>query len=118
MATQPTEKRLSHKKLERNVSLLGLFALVAVAIGGVVELWKDRGSAWGLLSTGLAADMPVIHRVVRRVIETSPLARIEAQVACGHNAGQRWVRMLGFEHEGVMRSFWNGRDYDLFARVK
>ena len=46
MATQPAEKRLSHKKLERNVSLLGLFALVAVAIGGVVEIaplfWIDN----------------------------------------------------------------------------
>ncbi|MEQ1547429.1 MAG: cytochrome-c oxidase, cbb3-type subunit II [Chakrabartia sp.] len=34
-----------HKKLERNVSLLGLFALIAVAIGGIVEIaplfWID-----------------------------------------------------------------------------
>ena len=46
MATPPAEKRLSHKKLERNVSLLGLFALVAVAIGGIVEIaplfWIDN----------------------------------------------------------------------------
>jgi cytochrome c oxidase cbb3-type subunit 2 len=35
-----------HKKLERNVTLLGLFALVAVAIGGIVEIaplfWIDN----------------------------------------------------------------------------
>ncbi len=34
-----------HKRLERNVSLLGLFALIAVAIGGIVEIaplfWID-----------------------------------------------------------------------------
>jgi len=46
MANQPAEKRLSHKRLERNVSLLGLFALVAVAIGGIVEIaplfWIDN----------------------------------------------------------------------------
>jgi hypothetical protein len=89
-----------------------------LAIGGIVEIWKDRGSAWGLLSPNLAHAMPIIHRIVWRVIDTSPLARIEAQVAVGHEAGQRWVRMLGFQHEGVMRAFWNGRDYDLFARVK
>jgi cytochrome c oxidase cbb3-type subunit II len=38
-------KRLDHKKVERNVGLLGLFALIAVAIGGVVEIaplfWID-----------------------------------------------------------------------------
>jgi cytochrome c oxidase cbb3-type subunit 2 len=36
----------NHKKLERNVSLLGLFAFIAVAIGGIVEiaplLWIDN----------------------------------------------------------------------------
>ncbi len=32
------EGRFSHKKLERNVSLLGFFALIAVAIGGIVEI--------------------------------------------------------------------------------
>ncbi len=36
---------LDHKKLERNVSLLALFALIAVAIGGIVEIaplfWID-----------------------------------------------------------------------------
>jgi len=46
MATQPAEKRFSHKKLERNVTLLGLFALVAVMIGGIVEIaplfWIDN----------------------------------------------------------------------------
>src|SRR3546814_4637306 len=46
MASQPAEKRFSHKKLERNVSLLGFFSLIAVAIGGIVEIaplfWIDN----------------------------------------------------------------------------
>jgi cytochrome c oxidase cbb3-type subunit II len=37
--------RLDHKKIERNVGLLGLFALIAVVIGGLVEIaplfWID-----------------------------------------------------------------------------
>lgn len=40
-----TESRFSHKKIERNVTLLGLFALIAVVIGGIVEIaplfWID-----------------------------------------------------------------------------
>lgn len=43
--TEITEPRFSHKKLERNVSLLGIFAFGAVAIGGIVEIaplfWID-----------------------------------------------------------------------------
>lgn len=38
-------KLLDHKKIERNVSVLGLLALVAVAVGGIVEIaplfWID-----------------------------------------------------------------------------
>jgi cytochrome c oxidase cbb3-type subunit II len=40
-----TGKLLDHKKLERNVTLLGVFSLIAVAIGGIVEIaplfWID-----------------------------------------------------------------------------
>ena len=43
--TSATEKRFSHKKLERNVTLLGLAALGAVLVGGLVEIaplfWID-----------------------------------------------------------------------------
>lgn len=46
MANEQVEKRFSHKKLERNVTLLGFFSLVAVAIGGIVEIaplfWIDN----------------------------------------------------------------------------
>jgi len=43
--TPKTETGFSHKRLERNVTLLGLFAFGAVAIGGIVEIaplfWID-----------------------------------------------------------------------------
>ena len=46
MAKENAEKRFSHKKLERNVSLLGFFSLIAVSIGGIVEIaplfWIDN----------------------------------------------------------------------------
>ncbi len=45
MASNPGETGFSHRTLERNITLLGLFALVAVAIGGIVEIaplfWID-----------------------------------------------------------------------------
>lgn len=89
-----------------------------LAIGGVMKVWDDRGNAWGLLADNIGYAFPTIHRVVKRVLDTSPYQRIEAQVAVGHEAGQRWVRLLGLEHEGRMRAFFRGHDYDLFARVK
>ena len=46
MASHSSPALERHKKLERNVSLLGLFAFIAVAIGGIVEIaplfWIDN----------------------------------------------------------------------------
>jgi len=59
-----------------------------------------------------------ITRAARRFYEVCPLRRIEAEVACEHEQGRRWVEMLGFEREGRMRSYWAGKDFDLYARVR
>ncbi|SEH11296.1 cytochrome c oxidase cbb3-type subunit 2 [Sphingopyxis sp. YR583] len=46
MATKPAKKGFSHKKIERNVTLLGALALLTVTIGGIVEIaplfWIDN----------------------------------------------------------------------------
>ncbi len=46
MATKPDKKGFSHKKIERNVTLLGALALLTVTIGGIVEIaplfWIDN----------------------------------------------------------------------------
>jgi hypothetical protein len=46
MATRPAKQGFSHKKIERNVTLLGALALLTVTIGGIVEIaplfWIDN----------------------------------------------------------------------------
>ena len=46
MDNQPAEKGFSHKRIERNVTLLSIGAFIAVAIGGIVEIaplfWIDN----------------------------------------------------------------------------
>lgn len=89
-----------------------------LCLGGVRNMWADRAVAWGLLSSGIGATMIPITRAVRRFLDTSPTRRIEAEVASDHEAGRRWVEMLGFEREGRMRSYWAGADFDLYARLR
>jgi len=44
--------------------------------------------------------------------------RLETYVDVGFAPGHRWVKMLGFEVEGYMKSFRpNGDDMVLYARV-
>lgn len=89
-----------------------------LALGGVRDVWPDRGVAWGLLASGIGATMVPITRAVRRFMHVCPTRRIEAEVAVGHEEGRRWMEMLGFEREGRMRAYWGGKDFDLYARVR
>lgn len=89
-----------------------------LSIGGIAEQWPDRGVLWGLVAEGIGATMTPIHRVVRRALETTTLKRVEAHIALEHPEAVRWIEMLGFTREGVMRSFWQGHDYALYSRVR
>ena len=89
-----------------------------LAIGGVAELWPDRGMIWGVLAEGIGANMVHVHRSVARARAICPYRRVEAYVASVHEEGHRWIKMLGFAHEGRMRTFYEGHDYDLYSRVR
>lgn len=106
------------------MAITGGMALAAVSdgrivgIAGIFERWQDVGTAWALLSENFPDHRFTAFRLMKRALDVSPLVRIEAQVAQGHEEGERLLRHLGFKEEGVMRKFWQGRDYTLFARVR
>ena len=90
-----------------------------LAILGMFPVWQDRYIAWGLLSRSIGARMVPIHRAVLRGLDDLFKARrVEAYVVASHEEGCRWVRMLGFEYEGHMKSFYGEDDYALFARIR
>ena len=100
------------------MALAGIAAGEIVGMAGVFERWAGVGVAWALLSEGFGAHRLSAFKLMKRALDVSPHLRVEAQVACGHEEGERLLRHLGFEKEGIMRKFWQGRDYSLFARVR
>ena len=105
-------------------AIKGGIALAAVeddrlyGMAGIYEVWEDRGLAWALLAQDAGAHMLTLHRLVQRALDVSLLRRVEADVLDTHEEGHRWMRLLGFQHEGVRRRYWQGRDYALYARVR
>lgn len=90
-----------------------------IACAGVYELWPGRALAWGLIGASAGRHFVGIHRAVLGFLTAAPWRRVEASVDCDFQAGQRWIRLLGFSYEGTMRAYTpDGRDQDLFARVK
>jgi len=94
-----------------------------LACAGFVLHWRGRASCWCLISADFpTAGWPWLHKqVLRRMNEAQHalgLIRIEAEALYGWLPGGRWLRMLGFDHEGVMRAYGHdGRDYSRWARI-
>lgn len=89
-----------------------------LGIGGLQEVWRDRAVAWALLSRSIGPAMTPVTRSALRWFAVAPWQRIEAYVDPTHEAAERWAALLGFEREGTMRRFHEGRDFDLYARVR
>lgn len=104
--------------IDAGVALAATDGRRILGMAGICELWPDRGLAWALLAEAQTATMLPIHRATAGMLAATPFRRVEAHVAVEHEAGARWMRLLGFEREGRMRAFWQGQDYDLYARVR
>ena len=102
------------------------YAFTAIADGGIVlacagvhEVWAGRGIAWALISRHAGGQFRPIHRAVAGFLKQCPVRRIEMMVDNAFDEGHRWARMLGMQHEGVMRAYSpTGDDYAIYARVK
>ena len=107
------------KALDNDWSFTAMDGDLIIGCAGVVEVWEGRAVAWSLLSADSGRHFFGIHRAVDGFLKAAPWRRIEATVDVGFDAGGRWIRMLGFEHEGRLRGYTpDGRDQELFARVK
>jgi RimJ/RimL family protein N-acetyltransferase len=91
---------------------------VILGIAGLAPQWENRASAWALISDAAGPHFRKFHGAVSRFLVMSNYRRIEATVDVGFEAGHRWMKMLGFEHEGLLRAYRpDGADMHLYARV-
>lgn len=97
--------------LERRTAS-GAWAVIACA--GLAQVWPGRLAAWGLFGRLTLREWVQVRRACRRVLAATP-GRIEATASFPE--AEALLVSLGFEKEGVMRAYWQGRDHALFARV-
>lgn len=107
---------------EHGPSMTGLRDDRIIFCAGIIPQWIGRAVAWALISDRLTRyDMIWVHRQVRWILETqveNGYRRIEAHVHEPFAAAHRWMRMLDFESEGLMRRYDpEGRDMRLYARI-
>jgi hypothetical protein len=93
-----------------------------IGCAGFSLRWTGRAHAWCVLADAIPQSAWIgIHRaVVVRMAQMQALGvwRIEAEAAWQFFPGNRWLRLLGFEYEGLARGFGpGGEDFNRYARV-
>lgn len=91
-----------------------------IACCGIVPIWKGRSMMWSQISKTISPKgMILLTRAVKRVFDLNS-DRLEAFIADGHEAGHRWIKMLGFTLDTPMpmeKVLPNGEDAYLYSRV-
>lgn len=90
-----------------------------VAIAGLWDKWPGSAVAWAYLSTAAGPHLLAVTRAVQRYLDVCAPRRTEAYVDVGFEAGHRWMEVLGFEREGLLRANRpDGGDQILYSRIR
>lgn len=91
-----------------------------VACFGLVMYWEGRAEAWAIIDKDCKNEFVPLFKTIKKMIDESPVPRIEATINKTFDQGHRWIKLLGFELEApTMKKYGvTGHDYSLYARVK
>lgn len=91
-----------------------------VACCGCVPIWHGRNMLWSQISKTISPKgMVLLTRAVKRYLDLKP-CRTEAYIVEGHEAGHRWIKLLGFTLDTPMplkNILPNGESAYLYSRV-
>ena len=92
-----------------------------VGCAGVRILWEGTGEAWALFSPLLWKYRLSVQKAVLKgldlIEEKYRLQRIQAAVDESHERALQWAYSLGFEEEGLMMRYYNGRHFWMVSRI-
>lgn len=93
-----------------------------IGVFGVFEVYKGRAIVFSFISKSAGKCLFSVLKSLKRLIEDglkkTGTDRLEMEVMSGFKHGERFAEMLGFECEGVMRKYYKGKDYKLYARIR
>jgi RimJ/RimL family protein N-acetyltransferase len=129
MNFQPAQQNLDTEYLEEHAACLTRSNIAytavengrVVASGGIVEKWQGVAFAWFFFDQDVGGRSFVhIHKTVQRftrILLKERYHRIECTVDVEHREGRRWMDLLGFTLEGMLRKYGpDGRDHFIYAR--
>lgn len=89
-----------------------------IGCAGVAVHEGGAGTLWAFCAPEMRSRIVRAHRALERLISIVPLRRLEASARVDLTPACRWLEMLKFEREGVMRKFGpDGSDHVRYART-
>ena len=93
-----------------------------IAAGGIFPIWTSTGEAWLIPSDRVSRVKKSFAYSVRHVfgllVEENSYRRVQASARADYRGGQRFLEWLGFEREGLMKSYGpDGADYVMYGKV-
>lgn len=106
------------EKFEWGFSVISPVGGVLVS-AGIVPFWENRGELWAIFNPRCKDQFLLVHRALKRILDTCPIKRLEAVVDLDFAPGHRWVKILGFEMETPRMRAYNvkGGDASLYVRL-
>lgn len=105
--------------LSSGLAYTGFDGTRVVGCAGIVTQFAGVGTLWAVLADDSRRHFVAIHRTVERVLGMVRLRRLEASSEVDFAQGCRWLELLGFQSEGVMRSYGpDGKDHFRYAKVR
>lgn len=92
-----------------------------LACFGWVEMYPTRALLWSVLARQAGSHMVALTRIGKRMVDSLPHRRIEAEVDAQFSAGQRWMELMGLSRETTkpLRAYTAaGGDAHIYAKVK
>lgn len=89
-----------------------------IASAGIAQIGFGMGALWAFLAADSGRQFVKLDRCTRRMLEIPKFRRIEASADASFMPACRWLELLGFTAEGVMRKYGpSGEDCIRYARV-
>ncbi len=94
-----------------------------VAVGGLIPCWPGRVQIWMAAAAGVRPrhyyQTMAAARFLVDLAHSRGNARVEAYVRDDMIFAHRWIERMGFEFEGLMRSFGQtGENFRMYAHIK
>ena len=88
---------------------------------GVVVLWAGTGEFWMIPGEQIAnhkiAFFKVMKDIHNKFIEGFELNRLQCTCLVENENSRRWIERNGFQVEGILRKYRNGKDFYRLSKV-